>query len=379
MIMKLSMASGFIPFKALYMLGPKYEIIQQTIRRMQKESILEEYHNKDIWIIGLKDFDKNSPAYQRYFPPMLLRYYRMYGYTDCKRVKYSHKKEEQIRVIRNSEIYMFLYRLGLNIMTGYKVSINSGKEEIKNSYYNSRELRASREIDGEIDENEKLQTSRFNGMLTTDGGTYVMFNMGNTFYQFSYSGEKKVEMHLKTLTAQKSILPLDGCILLTSSLNTCRDMLDPPTKKKHISIYNLERVYSHVYVLPYSLEGQKMLQIMSMPQWAEKIRQAILSPDLRSGVHGTVACDGQNKNQYHFIFCNPDLKRLKMFLGAAETDSDDASRFYIYCFSHQKSLLQDIDNPKIIIRSINIDHYYEHIMRDSPHYIPEKSGKEQKS
>ena len=112
--------------------------------------------------------------------------------------------------------------------------------------------------------------------------------------------------------------------------------------------------------MPENRNGIKMLQIMVQENWKEQIYNSLLTDHEReSAQQSGITCDGyrEKEKEYIYVFCIPDLVRLKMFIARANLENDK-KRFKIYCFTHQTSIIHGIIDRNIVtIMQIDMDAY----------------------
>lgn len=360
-VMKLTLACGCLPYHRLALLGMNVKTVQKKIREMQEEGVLEVYHKKDVWVVGIKDFAKKSSEYSENIGSKLMRYYETFGFTDYKRARFA-KEWESLRVIRNAESYMFMYGAGIECVLGQKVSLRAKEGKIQNSYYTARELKAYNNYHADIDSEKLLQATRVNGLTISDGGTYPIYNVGKSIITYTRSGEKKIEVYINKAMAMKDLPPIKGSIVLASNNMLFADMVVPKTQKITEQLSYMEGVYDHVYGLPLTEDGQKMMRLLGKPGWDTQIFTDLLGSDCKNNQSGTIECDGYKDGVYYFCYCVPDIKRLKLFMRRAEIENNK-SKFCILCFDTQKELISRIAENIARVKATSFDTYYSYFMQ----------------
>ena len=91
-----------------------------------------------------------------------------------------------LRVMRNSETLLFYYGIYAECIMGRYRDIREDTRNAGNLYYSSRELKGIT-VDGglkaDLDKSNKLNTTRVNGALLSEGGNYTVYN-----WHWSYNG-----------------------------------------------------------------------------------------------------------------------------------------------------------------------------------------------
>lgn len=358
-IITLALACGCLPYRRLALLGMNTKTVRKKIHEMCNEGVMEIYHKDDVWLAGIKDYAEKNEEYRNGVDGKLHRYYARFGMPDYKRARYA-KDADGARVIKNAESYMFMYGVGLNCVLGEKISLRSQNEtdfeKMRNSYYTSREVKGYDHYTADKGTDNVLSTTRINGLVVCDGGTYPVYHTGNSTQKYTRSGEKKIEVYINRMLTMKKKAPLRGAILLATNLKTYKDIIIPKTRQIGDQLSNMEGVYEHVYGFTLDEEGQRMMRLLRIPDWDTVVYEEMLGMERRNGRTGIMECDGQRGNVYYFCYCVPDIKRFKMFLRRAELEKDK-SRYRIFCFDTQETFLKEVAGQYAQIHSTSFEEF----------------------
>lgn len=358
-ITQLALACGCLSYRRLALLGMNVKTVRKKIHEMCEEGVFEIVHDGEVWVAGFKDYTEKSEEYKNPANEKLHRYYSHFGISDYKRAKYA-KNWESIRVIRNVESYMFMYGANLDCMLGSKVSLRAPEDEghkMRNSFYTAREIKGYDHYKDDKGNDQLLNTTRVNGLVVCDGGTYTVYHTGNNILTYTRSGEKKMETYINKMLVIKNQPKLKGAIMLANNMKTYKDMIIPKTRRIMDQLANMEGVYEHVYGLTLDEDGQRMMRLMETPDWDTRMYEEMLGEEKRRGRTGTLDCDGQKDDCYYFCFCVPDVKRFKMFLRRAELEGQ-SDRFHIYCFDNQREMLKSVAGGYTKIHTTSFTDYY---------------------
>lgn len=343
-IMTLTLACGCLPYRRLALLGRNTKTVRKKIHEMCDEGVMEIYHKNDIWLAGIKDYAEKCGEYKGGIDSKLHRYYAKFGVPDYKRARYA-KDADGERVIKNAESYMFMYGTGLNCILGEKVSLRSQNEEeywkMRNTYYTAREIKGYDHYTADKGTDNTLSTTRINGLVLSDGGTYPVYHTGKGIQKYTRSGEKKIEVYINRMLAKKNKPLIKGAVMLAAKQSVYKDIVIPKTRQIMEQLSNMEGVYEHVYGLTLDEEGQRMMRLLSTPEWDTRVYEEMLGADRIRERSGTVDCDGQKGDVYYFCYCIPDIKRLKIFLRRAELDGN-RDKYRIYCFDTQETFVKEV-------------------------------------
>lgn len=198
--------------------------------------------------------------------------------------------------------------------------------------------------------------TRINGIVSLESGTYTVIYTDNKLYHYSFLGEKRTEVFTRSLSLENHLEECGGCILLYEKDSIIERMVQPTGADDSQYSNNLINAYNEkcVYAIPVSKEGQQMIKIFRYKNFTERLKHLSLPEEYIDKNNLIIDCDGYGDNAYHFVFCTPDIARLKKFIKNAEININE--KFYIYCFVHQKPLIERmIRSHNIKIRSVPVE------------------------
>lgn len=350
-VTQLTLYSGLLPFKGLTLLEGNYKTLCKKIDEMRtdEEGVLEKRKECGIWVIGFKSYSYDSLIKEitsTNFDKKLIDHYEEIGKADWRRAK-SKVETDVLRVVRNSETIMFMDRLNVAYMPGEKTPLRYNNPLPKNSYYTSRELQLSSTAQTDQAQSFEFRGSRNNGFLMTDGGNYLIYNFSDWTLQVDSGYEVRLHNYVENLLVQEASNLTSTPIILYRNQRVLNDLIEPAYRKQQEWISNLEQPYGNVYALSLDQTGQKLCQIMCSHGWVENLKKMLLPknvsyPNLNYITNDGVYVDGtSNKEKILFLFCIPDIKRLRQFLAAAKA-IDDKEQFEIRCFDFQAEYLKPL-------------------------------------
>lgn len=349
-VTQLTLYCGLIPFKALRLLDGNYQTLCKKIDEMRspEEGILEKRKECDIWIIGFKSYAYESvckPLMYENFDKELCEFYDINGRSNWKRARGSNDGFVY-RMVRNAETVMFMDRLPVSYMFGDKEPLKDSSPTMpRNSFYTPKELNLSIDSYTEDALLYKFQGSRVNGLLTTDGGSYVIYNFSDWTLQVESGYEIRLHNYIDSMLVNKGMKELSSPLILYRNPRVFEDLLDPKYKKQREWIENLEQPYSNVYALPLEEIGQKMATMMCTVNWKQKLYSMLLPKNTKHPNMPYVVNDGvipyASGEKIVFLFCVPDIKRFRSFIAAARS-TDDKESFEVRCYDYQADIVRKL-------------------------------------
>ena len=201
-------------------------------------------------------------------------------------------------------------------------------------FYLSRELKEFYE--GEM---KKTEFTRIAGALVYPYGVYAVYNTRNEAMLWRGEGEEKAKVLLSSIFRTGGFrTEVDSAILLGRDARTAAITLQDAFSRRHLK-ERLDKVYKHLHFIPMNETGIKMLEIITMEDWQDKLRKVIYG-NVRStifprGLEHDVEIDGI----YHYSHLDGDLCRLIWFRRSLRRWSEES--FVLDCFPEQIPYLKE--------------------------------------
>ena len=206
--------------------------------------------------------------------------------------------------------------------------------------------------------------TRFTAFLISEGGCYMVYNTTNHLIEWKTVGEGKaiaeVTNYLKTTNWDIPSKGITEAIVLTDTYTLGYDMITRPfqeesseednakgrrKRRSYLSIHYAD--YDHLYLLPKTRDGQRLLSYMAKPNWKQRYKDALIEPDAQARSIPIVA-DAWVGNRFYLLFYDCDLIRLNDFLNAANADQMGRS-YIIYAYEFQRPLLEKLCPANVTI------------------------------
>ena len=374
-LLKILQLTGSIPYSSLR-LFPRYStrMMQRAVKELEVEGVVGVGKNGGKRQVYLTNFQDKNPEYKEAFPALYKDMYSVITSKDRSRALYGKKADAQ-RVLRNTETYVLMQGAGVNVAPDEKVMLLSTNVIDKTvvCYYTSREVKNYGNFEVKVDEKEKLKdgtkkinSSRLTGLLVSPGGRYGIYNVGSSLIEWQRYGEIKMAEHLGKLLGDKYAgaedkSRINQAIVLADTDNTLIQIVTETKKSKRgVPLLNIDYAYNCMYGICVSTEGQKMLKIMTRPEWKIEMMDSFIEKPYQNLNNTTsVPCNGYNEDtgEYTMLFCIPDMVKLKGFVARSIIDSNENKKFKIYCFTHQLAFISKIAGASCEIFSVNLEEY----------------------
>lgn len=314
------------------------------------------------------------------------------------------KRSSMRRVTRNGETLMFVDGLSVDYTLENKPLFSSDdKLPHKDLFYTPYELNTAALSYKESKRTYKFQGARHNGLMITDGGSYVFYNSSKWGMQVNKGYEQTLVGYIDSILLEKERPSLNGCIRLVSNDRQVLSLMEKKTlkvgsyteKNDPEWITNIEDYYKKVYVLPIDKTGQTIAKIMCTKNWQTNMTKAFfvglqkghenckisLRLEQYRNTHNdgvmTYYSDKAGSSVHHecisLHYFIPDIKKLRNFIDAIKRkgfetpdgkfEADDL--YEIYCFDFQFPVLKTYVGKYAKIKKLSFASFYKEYLKQN--------------
>lgn len=187
-------------------------------------------------------------------------------------------------------------------------------------YYTSRKVKRA------FDSTEQLSGStRFTGVLLTPEDAFAVYNARDSVMKWGHSGEYKsvnaikmcASYNTKNNNTTKMILMgrtfENVMATIVQSEREEAEEIRKHRKEKFKYVTSIPSIYRTVHYVPLSEFGQKLLKILTVPDYRGKVLRLIYEEDELSNGTENFVYDAYRKNRYVLSFLDGDITRLRQF------------------------------------------------------------------
>lgn len=341
-IMGLLLYVGIIPAKMLGLINWNERTLKEKAYFMNKEGVLAKENIDNEWVYRMAKMPKKQKEIfdlQTEFPKRWQNY-KVEGAAMLRRARGLTWQGDSLRMIRNAEAVMFMDRLPVKYAPEDKGTIADKFEG--NLFFTAMEMRDDGDRESSLDQySYKAGYTRSNGVMFTEGGTFVVYNFSKNLLEFHVTREGIIfELAKKTALNHKQGIRVSA-IALYRDAKLFKKLI---TRSKYYAntLDVLDTLYHDVYALPLTREGQELAAYMCVDGWEEAIRDVcggskfLEVMDYRINSDGKIEMDenGEKVKKYAFVFCIPNITRFKRFIDYINAH-DHPKEFVIVCFDFQ--------------------------------------------
>lgn len=200
-------------------------------------------------------------------------------------------------------------------------------------------------------EEKKTLFTRAVGALFYPGGCYAVYNTRDAAMKWKGMGEFKA-LHSLTEVARLNggVSRLDGALLFGKSYETAMETLEA-SEPRHPEL-RFDSIYPHVHFLPLDDFGARLLEILTLPDWQERLLDLLFESSTRTYGRGTLEYDAQVGAVKVLSHLDGDLARLLRFREGLWTHS---GKFEVVCFPQQTGFVHSFLGDRVGVREIRIE------------------------
>ena len=385
-ILQLLAISGEFPASSLHLLGNE-RVVKALVHRLESVQDVrfslegQTYHTKMLQVSGYRDMrtvrlSKGAiPLLGELHPEAEVYYLRAsHGHSFSGSVHHIGRNH------RVGEAIALAMMAGLEYRPYALPKLHHGfieKQEIpKPSFYIARDIKGT-----EFDNADKTMFTRIVGAVFSPGGCYAVYNTRSAVMKWSGMGEFKAQNYLSELARcnydvsrlkqrSYSAFEIDSTLLLGNNPGVALQTILESDKSKRKAA-RMDSIYPRVHFIPLNSDGIRLLQILTLPDWNERILDALFESEVRPKPgYGFMEYDACINGVYVLSHLDSDLARLIRFREGLRLETDTERQFGVVCYPWQAEFLRTYLDGATRLRIIKMENLIEYINQDLEEQIP---------
>ncbi len=272
-------------------------------------------------------------------------------------VETNHIKSEiarRVRLHRIAETIVTMQNAGVSFYADDKADIfsRSGlacERIVTPSFYNSREIKAMGTAA------VKIHGARSVGVLLTDTGVYVTYNLGGSLMKWSYKAEMRTKALMQTMLCLERLPEMYSSddihgLLFGSDMSLAAEILACKSENQYMLI---DGSYDHFHYLTNDRKGERILRLLCSGDLKTRLDGILLDDLYESGGSLTVENDAVDKQGAPVLLAYTcDLPRIKRFDTALSLQNKSGT---IICFDFQKETLRRVCGENVRFQTIDFE------------------------
>lgn len=329
-ILQLTALSGEMSERALDRLNDSRRYTDNCLSQLRQEKMLIQYKSDEL--TGHRLAPKGKHYLERRYPDR---------FAVVKRVRLDllHRR----RYMRSSEVLTMMYNLGIPIFADEKPKLYAplagSSQSSQSAYYTSYEVKDRGE------ESIKINNARFNGLLRSPLGDYLVYNTGASVIKWEAMSEfRAAEMVGHLLGSEIRQL------IVGDAMETAWDLLISDGGKEH-QYFRLDDTIPSIQFVTNDTEGDFLLRMNCLTDSMQRLKYSVLQKMNLRPCPNSLDCDGYADDKTAVLFaCDMDLKRIRNLKIGAEANF---LKLVIICFDFQAELLSRYFGELASIRTID--------------------------
>ncbi len=342
------------PLSSIHLLGPE-RVIKARIRSMCEPLSVrhtetgEVIHTRLLNISG-KGADRTIRLSKGALP--ILTWMDEGAAQACEQYKYRGDRAHVLRNHRVAEAVAMSMRARVAVYNQPVAAISNCEETSLLSdspaFYTSRCLK-----DIKPGESKKTLFTRLVGALVLTDVCHAVYNTRSTVMKWCGMGEFKARFALTELArSHADIRQVDSAILFGDSYEIAlQTLMESDRSPRHE--FRFDSIYPHIHFIPLNDFGIRLLRLMCMPEFKERLLDRMFYKPHRSFNRGAFEYDAVVDGRYIFTHFDGDLARLVRFRDAMD---DRLSRqCQVLCFPEQRPFLRSFLGEDMAIQVYSIE------------------------
>ncbi len=215
------------------------------------------------------------------------------------------------------------------------------------SFYNARGFK-------KLDESEfnKTMFTRIIGIIFYPGSAYAVYNTRGATMKWNGMGEIKAALHVKDLARMNAgVDDVSSALLLGNSMDTAMQTV-LESDKSYKSQLRFDKIYRFLHFIPLDQNGIRLLRMLIVPNWREKMLHYLFIPEMRPRGYGFMEYDAYWEGSYIYSHLDSDIARLIRF---REGLNGQTEKFEVLCFPWQVEFIKKYLGQRVIIKQIEME------------------------
>ena len=198
----------------------------------------------------------------------------------------------------------------------------------------------------------KTTFTRIVGALFYPGGVFAVYNTRDAAMRWSGMGEFKAAHSLLEIARMNAgIDEISSALLLGRDPEIALQTVVESDKSKRMEM-RFDRIYAHVHFIPMDSNGIRLLKILSLPNWNNRMLDVLFDREMRPQGYGFMEYDAFVDGTYIYSHLDSDIARLIRFRQALETQQKP---FEVLCFPWQTEFLHKYLGGYVKLKQLEMD------------------------
>lgn len=200
------------------------------------------------------------------------------------------------------------------------------------------------------DDIRKTGFTRLTGAFLFGRRLLAAYHTGNAEMKWQGRGEFKAKDALSALARRNGFPLVDSCVLFGASEEVALKAIALDDDRKHLD-FRFHSIYPHIHFLPTDRNGIRLLRILTVPEWKERILDLLFEPWTRTYDRGAFQYDAKVDGVYIHSHLDADLSRLVRFRDAIGYYQ---GLFEVICYPFQTDFLRAMFGDRVRLNPVDL-------------------------
>jgi len=226
------------------------------------------------------------------------------------------------------------------------------KEAIRRTVPDTPCFYVARDFKNTADETNKTMYARIVGSLFYPGGCFAVYNTRNAVMKWNGLGEVKASANLQELARMNAgIDEVSSALLFGNNAEVALKTILESDKSRRLEL-RFDRIYRQVHFIPLDRDGIRLIRLLILPDWNERLLTALFNNSQRSFNLGTMEYDAIIGDKMILSHLDGDITRLIRFREALSQGTYKAD---VVCYPWQAGFVRSYLSGLAGIRELGMD------------------------
>ncbi len=224
--------------------------------------------------------------------------------------------------------------------------------------YLSRELKSFYE-----NEMKKTEFTRLAAAIVYPFGVYAVYNTRDEAMLWRGRGEEKAQILLSSVFRDGGYrFEVQSAVLFGKDFRAAAKTLEDAFSRRFLN-ERLDKVYQHLHFIPMNENGMKMLEIITLDDWQNKLGKSLYGYGMIGANSSGIEYDANVEGVFHYCHLDGDLCRLIRFRSTLRKWPEQ--RFVLDCYREQIPYLREYlgdywSKENLRVRVIKLESIHTH-------------------
>ena len=210
---------------------------------------------------------------------------------------------------------------------------------------------------------KKTEFTRLAAAIVYPFGVYAVYNTRDEAMLWRGRGEEKAQILLSSVFRDGGFrFEVQSAVLFGKDFRAAAKTLEDAFSRRFLN-ERLDKVYQHLHFIPMNENGMKMLEIITLDDWQNKLGKSLYGYGMIGANSSGIEYDANVEGVFHYCHLDGDLCRLIRFRSTLRKWPEQ--RFVLDCYREQIPYLREYlgdywSKENLRVRVIKLESIHTH-------------------